>query len=342
MTNPEPAYLLLGPEVGKKNDFIHTLREALTRKSNGNPEEYHFWPFESESSEIIALLKNGSLFGGHKLVRISQAEALSAADRKAFTDYLRQPSPDTVLVFSSEENKLNRSFMSFEAAFKKEQKKIFWELFENEKKGWITGYFRDAGRSIEPEAVDLILEMVENNTIAMRRECESLLLLTEGRSYVETDDIEEFLFHSREENVFSLFGKITEGRLTSALEALQKILDSGEGSSVQITGGLLWQFQKLLDLRVLTDSNYTFKDACDHLNIKGRRNQAGYQEGLSRYSAEELRNIIMTLADFDSALRQVRTDMEGTLLSMLVFTCVEKKGTFERIYSEAGGISNFT
>ena len=342
MNKIEPAYLLLGPEVGKKAEFLDKLKTDLRQKTGDDIEEHHFWPFESQAPEIISLIKNGSLFAGFKLVRVSQAESLSAADRKTYIEYLKQPSKDAVLVFCSEENRLGRSFINFENTFTKNQKIMFWELFENEKRSWLTGYFKHNNRNIESEAVELILEMVQNNTVALRKECENIILMTGEQQTIGPDDIEEFLFHSREENVFSLFGKMVTGKFTSSLEALQKILDSGEGSSVQLTGGLLWQFQRLLDLRILIDANYSIKDAFDRLRIKGRRNQAEYQKGLARYSTTELRNIIMVIADFDSALRQVRSDMERTLLDMLIYACVQKKGNFERLYSEAGSTLNST
>ena len=341
MSNLEPAYLLLGPELGKKAEYIDTLK-ARTADISGTPlEEYRFYPFETQAADIISLIKNGSLFAGSKFVQILQTEALPAADRKIFADYMSRPSKDTVLVFSSEETNLGKSFASFERAFTKTGKTIFWELFENEKRGWLTKYFRDKGFSIEPDAVELILDMVENNTVEMRRECEKIILLIGDRKTIDTDDIEQFLFHSKEETVFSLFRKIAAGNFVSSLEALQKILDSGESSSVQLTGGLLWQFQKLLDVRLLIDHHYSFKDACDHANIRGKRNQAGYQEGLRNYTTGDLRRIITVIGDFDAAMRLVRSDMQRTILDMLLYACVQKKGRIERLYSEEGLISNF-
>ncbi|MBN2050324.1 MAG: DNA polymerase III subunit delta [Spirochaetales bacterium] len=330
MTNTEPAYLLLGPELGKKEAFLTNLKETLKDRTGGSLEEFRFYPFESDAMEVLALVRNGSLFSSHTLVHILQADALSGNDRNQFIEYLKHPSENATVIFSTEEIKINKTF---EAAFPKAGRHVFWELFENEKKSWITGFFKQTGHTIDSEAVELILDVVENNTQEMKRECERIILAAGEKTTIEIEDIENFLFHSKEETVFSLFAKMMEGKFVSSLEALGKILDSGEGSPVQLIGGLLWQFRKLLDLRGLLDEHYSFQEACDRLGIRGKKNQANYQAGVSKYTRRELEKILMALADFDATLRQVRSEMEPTLLEMLVYTCVVKKGSSEFIYS---------
>jgi DNA polymerase-3 subunit delta len=54
----------------------------------------------------------------------------------------------------------------------KENKVIFWELFESQKQGWVNNFFRARGLSVEPEAVDFLLDMVENNTRELQAICE--------------------------------------------------------------------------------------------------------------------------------------------------------------------------
>jgi hypothetical protein len=67
----------------------------------------------------------------------------------------------------------------------------------------------------------------------------------EGHIVSETD-IDEYICHSREETVFSLFGKIMERDLAASLEILQKLMLSADSSAVQILSGILWQLRRLI------------------------------------------------------------------------------------------------
>ena len=58
----------------------------------------------------------------------------------------------------------------------KGNKKIFWELFEEKKALYIERFFKQEGFRIEKGAVDILLELVENNTDSLRSECSKIAL----------------------------------------------------------------------------------------------------------------------------------------------------------------------
>ena len=55
MTNPAPAWLLLGPETGEKNDFAASIKNNITAIYGAPPDEYSFYPYDKDASDIIAL-----------------------------------------------------------------------------------------------------------------------------------------------------------------------------------------------------------------------------------------------------------------------------------------------
>ena len=122
-------------------------------------------------ADVLLCLRNQTLFSAHRLVILANAEEVrKAEDVAALVEYAGSPSSDaTLLIVSSGfASEIDRKIV---AAIPKDAQKIFWELFENQKQGWITSFFQKKKIAIDTEAVEYILDMVENNTRDMRSEC---------------------------------------------------------------------------------------------------------------------------------------------------------------------------
>ena len=102
-------FLLLGPELGEKADFVKRIKAGLKKKSGGNYEIFKFYPDESDKESLIQILKNESLFSSWRLVIINQAQSLNQGQVKDLKGFCKNPSEGTVLVFLSDEMKIRLS-----------------------------------------------------------------------------------------------------------------------------------------------------------------------------------------------------------------------------------------
>jgi DNA polymerase-3 subunit delta len=250
------CYLFLGPEIGEKQDAIADLRKTLASggKTALTVEENSFYAGETAVTDIVSILRNGSLFSDARLFLIKNADALSSAKKKdeveLLASYMEAPQDDTVLVLMADTNGLDKRL---EQAADPKNKKIFWELFENRKTDWVSSFFRREGYRITPEGIEAILELVENNTDALRRECSRLMLFLGKDTPADAAAVEKWLSHTREESAFTLFSRIAEGDLTRSIEILHTLLDAKELPS-KIIGGLTWCFRRYRDYLALTES----------------------------------------------------------------------------------------
>jgi len=174
------------------------------------------------------------------------------------------------LILVSDGNKVDTKI---EKAIPSAQKKIFWEMFENRKKDWVISFFRKKGLTIDYDAVELLLDMIENNTDSMKNDCEKLAFYFKEGARITEEDIENFLYHSREENVFTLFEKVCRRDLETSLDVLNSIVLAKETQPVQLLSGLLWQFKNLLNLSSLLSKNTNQSEALLKSNIRGKKNQ---------------------------------------------------------------------
>jgi DNA polymerase III subunit delta len=316
-------YLLLGPETGEKGEFVSSLKESLKKEFKAEPEEHTFFCFETEITDVVSLLRNGSLFTPFIWVVCKNAEQIKKkADLELLKGYLGNPMKGSILILESDEIRVDKTL---EKVFPSGQKKIFWEMFENRKKGWVIQYFRKQGCSIEEESAERLLELVDNTTEELKRECDKLVLFFGEGSTISEEDVENYLYHSREETVFSLFDRIVSKDLPLTLETAKKMLYSGESNPIQLLAGLLWQFRNLLGLQELLAQRYDFAEACGRLRIRSKRNQGIYDRGRRNYSLEECRKAVSLIAEFDFRLRESRAELQETLMLTFLYLLLTKK-----------------
>jgi DNA polymerase-3 subunit delta len=325
MSSSGAPYLLLGPEAGEKEAFLHRLLERIGKESGGPPEVQRYYPFEGDLTEAMAALANGSLFSRHRVLLLNQAEELT---RKRELDllaaYCARPAPDSTLVLLSDE--VARVDPRLERLVPRDNKVIFWELFENQKQGWIMNFFRSRSIQVESQAVEFLLDMVDNDTLTLAGTCEKLALFFGPGSRLGYDEVEKILFHSKEENVFTLFEKLASRDFPAGLEVLAQILLARESEAVQLLAGLTGQYRKLLAMKRLLAASYSAEEAAQRLAMRSKRVQRIYAEGCRRYGLSELESIMRLSARFDLRLRSLKSTLHALLLELYLYYAAVQGG----------------
>ncbi|HUX19851.1 MAG TPA: DNA polymerase III subunit delta [Spirochaetia bacterium] len=323
--NSASVHLLLGPETGEKERFLEGLRAQIAKTSGASPEVTNFYTFDTSVGDVLAILRNGSLFSTHRLVVLKGVDTITKkAETELLCEYLANPAPDATLCLIAETPSIDKRI---EKAVPASNKKIFWELFENQKRSWITQYFRSQGMTVSSDASELLLEMVENNTRDMERECEKLSLFCGKGSTLEVGDVESYIYHSKEENVFTLFDHVVAADFAGSLETVQSIVLSGETNGVALLSGLLWQFRRLHQIKLLIEENYGEVEACMKAQVRSKRGQKTYITGTKNYTAQNLEDIISLIARYDALVRGMRTEVQSLLLELFLYYCIVKRGT---------------
>ncbi|TVQ36660.1 MAG: DNA polymerase III subunit delta [Spirochaetaceae bacterium] len=318
------THLLLGPEEGEKNAHIARLVEIAHKQSGEKPELHTFYSSETPIRDVIAVLRNGSLFYAHVVAIVHAAEEIRKKDDiAALSDYIRKPSSEATLILVS-------GVLRIDAAWTREvpadARKIFWEMFENQKQGWVANYFRKRNVAIDADAIELFLDMVENNTQELRIAADRLCGFVGKGGAVTSAEIEEFLYHGKQENVFSLFDGLCAGSLESSLEILQMLLLSNDQTPTGVLASLVWQFRRLLALRVLLDQHYDTSEAFQKLGVRSKRNQQTYSAGIRRFKRAALEDIVTRAVEYEALFRSTSTGRHRGLLQQFIYNTVVRAG----------------
>jgi DNA polymerase-3 subunit delta len=315
------TYLFLGPEIGERRDAIDAIRKNLTKKTNQKPEEYSYYAGETSISEIVSVLRNGSLFSDARLFQIKHPELIKKKeDIDLIASYMQSPQDDTILILVSDETSLDKKIENA-LTNPKEQKRIFWELFENRKADWIRAFFRREGYQIEDDGIEAVLELVENNTDALGRECSKLMLFVKKEQPITEADVTKWLSHTREESAFTLFSRIAEGNLEKSAEILQTLLAAKE-SSIAILSGHNWCFHKLRDYSMLTQQGINDEFEFKKIGLASQRVRKDYIAANKLFSPQAIDRSIALIADFDILVRSNGSGFESILMDYFLYKII--------------------
>lgn len=317
----EIKQLLLGPEIGEKKRHIQELIHKIKQDTGIEPEIVRFYPGEKDLLAFLGEVSNGSLFSDHRVFILERVDEHSrAAQIKALAETLKNPPDNTTLILTSDKNSIDKKIS---ALFSKDNKINFWEMFEGAKKNWIQGFFRQRKIQVHQDALEELLDMVDNNTSEMRTACETLLFYFSEGSTITVDDIDRILYHSKEENVFTLFEKVAVKDLEGALEVFSKIRLSQQSEVVQLFSGMLWQMKQLLSLSIMKDRGYNQAECWKELKIYGKKKQKSLWSALGRYRTVELQRGISLIAYYDQQARSIRKEMQDRVMESFLYRFIK-------------------
>jgi DNA polymerase-3 subunit delta len=309
------AFIYLGPELGKKQDAVDAVKKRFA-----NAEEYVFYAGETAAGVIADTLQNHSLFADSRVVIVKNADLIKKKDDiELIASCVKNMEDNTALILLSDENRLAAGL---EDAVPKTNKQVFYEMFEREKTEWLRQFFRREGFNIDNDCIDTILEMVENNTAAMKRECSRLVYFLPKDRPVKPEDIEKWLSHNREESPFTLFSRIAAGDLSKALESLA-VMSGAKESAQGILAGLAWQFRKLRSYLSLIErgevNNFV---ELKKLGLSAPKVKDDFAAAARRYNAAAVDACLALTAEYDMLLRSPVAALENILMDRYVLAVI--------------------
>jgi len=318
------VYIFLGPELGKKQDIVNGIKEKFA-----GSEESTFYMGESSTGVIADTLLNSNLFSLAHIVTVKNAELIKKKDDiEILASCIKDMDENNILFLLSDEIRLAAGLEDafLQAGVPKNNCQVFYELFEREKNEWLRRFFKQHGHDINTECIDIILEMVENNTEALKRECTHLInFLSKGQTdnmSLCKEDIEKWLSHNREESAFTLFSRLAAGNLSKALESISVML-AAKQSAQSILAGLAWCFRKLGDyLNLIETGQHQNNFELKKIGLSSPKAKDEYAAAASRYDSESAEACLALTAEYDTLLRSPVAALENILMDRYVLALI--------------------
>ena len=335
-SDPEPAYLFLGPDAYERS----LCRQALLAKVLPSEEarEEGFTHHSLDQTDLLAAIddaRSASLFASERVIWLGRAEAALPKGRTggktedlpgvaALASYLENPPPGTVLVLDcsrygyegDDKTKLQRvekfySMIPAKVEFRPYSPQTARSLAQN--------LAKERDLKLGLGELTLLLEATANDAARISLEVEKLSLYVGTERAVTADDIAELIPDAQSANVFALVGALGRGDRQGALRILDLLAREGEYMPLALTF-LATQFRMALAAREAGMS--------DPRQIQGYFNKLGARiwperarqiaETARAFPRRQLSQAIIRVAHADRALREPRPDDRIVMEEMIV------------------------
>ena len=329
-------YLYSGPEFGGRDDAVLAVKNSLQKKFS-SCEFYSYYSVETPIADAMQKLYGASLFSDATCVVFHGAEQIKKKeDVQKIADWAKSAPDSSVLILVSDEISCDAKL---EKIVPKECRRQFWEMSEEDKIPWLKNYFSKNGYSIENDACEEILDLVENNTQAFRNECSRFFVCFPQGARITVENVDSLIEHCREESAFTIFDAMSDGtrqpseRLESALGILQKIRLSKDSSSVMIISGLSYCFRRLSVWHALKAAGKTDDFSLKTNGFASRKSRRQYSAAERVWNLGQSAAVCALLSETDMQIRSGGAGMEDTLLQMLLYEIIMKRGARIANYS---------
>ena len=307
-----PIYVLTSPDSFLLSEAVDKLRAlSLTAAPDFNRNDFRVG--ECKPNEVITAAGSMPMMAPLRWVHLSDIHKLKAKDHPLFLEYLKNPSPTTVLCLSGEKldlrTKLGKALSKAGYVFQ------FAVLQQAEVGRWLSGRARDHGYQIERDATELIANFIGTELGILDNALHQLATYVGPEATITSEDVETCLISTRVHIVWDLTDAIGDRNLSYASTLIRNLIDGGE-DGLQILGAMAYRLRLLFKIRELLEQGASLRDIKQSVPKLGR-NPERLIEGAKRYTVAELSHALHCAAQADIRLKSTQLS-QGVILDRLL------------------------
>ncbi len=317
---PELVFLY-GQESYLMQRAARAIRKAVLVNDPDDFNDNLFFGKDATASQISEAAETLPIFAPRRMVTVKDAHQLPAAELELLLPYLKDPVPETCLLFWADKIDSRRKFFQ---QFKKIGSLVeFKSLTEKELPNYVRSHLNSIDRQMTADALSLFCAMVSGNLHEVHGELDKLITYAGERNLLDVPDVRAVISSSRVENIFELGNAVGRGEGGRALVLAKRLADSGE-APLKILSLLVRHFRQLWKVRELQVQNLNKREivsgagvpffVIDTLVTQGKRfSRVDFQRAFSLFLATDL------------AMKSSGAD-SGALLESLLLTLSQKSG----------------
>lgn len=222
--DPAPVYFVYGNEPLLIERAADMISRAAAAGDPGGMNRNVFRGEESDAREIALAAAAYPMLGSRRMVIVREAEELG--DTGPLEEYIRNPSPATTLLMISQKPDFRQKLFGL-----LKEKALLVECrtpYDDRISGWIEAEVRSTGKTIDPEAAELLRVSVGGSLAELSNELEKLYTYAGERKLIEAADVAAVVGVSRQFSIFDLQRALGERNARAAFGVAGRMIDAGE------------------------------------------------------------------------------------------------------------------
>jgi DNA polymerase-3 subunit delta len=259
-----PLLFLFGEESFTLERTAERIRDLAVPAESRDFNYNVYYGKEGKAEEILDAVRTLPAFAARRLVHVKEAQNLTAAELEVFLPYLRDPVPESILLFSADKVDGRKKFFQ---DFKKYGSLVeFKKPYDNQIPAFVKEMAREAGRLFTESALALFCKRGGSNLQELHGEMTKLFAYAGDRDLVDVDDVAAIVSDNRVDSVFDLANALGKGDAAEALRLLQRILTEGV-APLLILSMLVRHFRQLWKTRELLDQGIASREIPKRIGI---------------------------------------------------------------------------
>ena len=314
-----PVYLVSGDEPLLLQECCDQIRQKA-RAENCNEREIIEGGLSNFNwQDILHSASNMSLFADRKLIELRLPSGKPGAEgSKALCEYLDIASGDDVLlIVSGKIDKQSTNSKWYKALDKAGVTVQVWPVDAKNLPRWLQQRVRNAGMSIDDDALRLLCERMEGNLLAAVQEVEKLKLLA-ADSKITMQTVTEAVSDNARYNLFDMADNALKGNASVSLRMLYGLRAEGTEPPV-VLWALVREIRTLYEAQLDCDSGQSTQQALSSRRVWQNRIPL-MQAALTRHNTHSLSLLLEQAARADGSIKGFADGKPWDNLSRLVIT----------------------
>jgi DNA polymerase-3 subunit delta len=227
---PRRVYLLYGPEEYVKKEFVSELIKAALgeEKRAFNLDIVHGDEFDRDV--FHDRISTFPLFADRRVVVLRKFEELSVSHQDFVMDRIETVPDALTVVVETGADKLDTARLKRMKTVADAQGLSFrfQHLSDDETMERVQARMRREGLTIDPDALDLLVESVGTQLIDLTNELDKIVLAAPAAGAVNRQLVSDVVGHYRTENLFALLDRLADKNPGSLVSRMNRLIDSGE------------------------------------------------------------------------------------------------------------------
>lgn len=314
-----PVYLVSGDEPLLLQECCDQIRQKARAENCNEREIIEGGASNFNWQDILHSASNMSLFADRKLIELRLPSGKPGAEgSKALCEYLDIASGDDVLlIVSGKIDKQSTNSKWYKALDKAGVTVQVWPVDAKNLPRWLQQRVRNAGMSIDDDALRLLCERMEGNLLAAVQEVEKLKLLA-ADSKITMQTVTEAVSDNARYNLFDMADNALKGNASVSLRMLYGLRAEGTEPPV-VLWALVREIRTLYEAQLDCDSGQSTQQALSSRRVWQNRMPL-MQAALTRHNTHSLSLLLEQAARADGSIKGFADGKPWDNLSRLVIT----------------------
>lgn len=249
-----PVYFLTGDEPYFIDMISDTIENEALDEADRAFNQIVVYGRDVDVETIANHARSFPMMGERMVVIVKEAQDVKNLEN--FEPYLDTLPETTLLVFVYKYKKLDKR-KTF--AKKLDKKGVYFEskkLYDNNIPGWIQGYLKDKGYSIQPKATQMLADYLGTDLHKIANELQKLIISLPKNKSIDDADVERNIGISKDFNVFELQNAIGSHDVLKANRIVNYFGDNTKENPLLVTAINLYSYYtKIMKLHCTQDKS---------------------------------------------------------------------------------------